>query len=193
MKKMSVLLSALVLAIASLSPMASFAENEPADATAPQTIELCKEYDSSYRITIPAEPIGLTENANFEVSATALLGYGKELNVSVESKHNWQLQDKVTSNKHKISYKMKYDDTDIEDKKATILTVPSGKQTNSVNLTVYDIAEPTYAGKYSDTLTFTATPTETEVSEAQTTATEESTTTTTTVTTTTDDTGGQVE
>lgn len=186
MRKMKVLLSALALIIATLTPMATFAEEAQTDTTKSNSIELNKEYGSEYNLVIPAFTYKLEDSLEFEVSATALLSYGKELNVSVESKYNWQLRDKNQANTNGIKYCMKYGDTAIKTKSANILTVAPGQKENKVKLTVSDIAEPNYAGVYQDTLTFTATPTDvtsTTPEDETTTTTDEIITTTTTTTT----------
>ncbi len=153
MKKMNALLSALTLAITALTPIASFAAGDE------QTIEVSKEYTSSYTITIPEGTQELAQGQKFEVAANAFLNFGEKLTVSVTSTNGWKLADKVhTENTEKISYKMSIGDKEISEATANILEVPYNDEgkANSVTLTVSELGDAVYAGTYSDTLTFTA-------------------------------------
>lgn len=151
MKKMNALLSALTLAIAALTPITSSATGNE------QTMEVSKEYTSSYTITIPESTQELAQGQKFEVSAEAFLEYGKKLTVSVTSANGWKLADKAhTENTEKVSYSMSIDGTNITEATANILEVPYNNKTGAVTLTVSELGEAVYAGTYSDTLTFTA-------------------------------------
>lgn len=156
MKKINVLLSVLVLAISTLTPMASFAEVEPEDTTLPNDkIELSTTQASSYKIVVPPGTTTLEKDQKFEVKASAILEYNKELTVSVTSTNNWHLQDTANA-ENKISYQMKYGDTILNEAVEDILTVPSGNVEHSITLTVVDIETAKHAGTYKDVLTFTA-------------------------------------
>lgn len=151
MKKINILLSALVLAISTLSPMASFAvETQKSDS-----IELSKTQAPTFKMVIPAGTTALEENQEFEVKASAILEYNKALTISVESTNNWNLQD-TNFSENEISYTMKYGDTEIEAQEVDILAVPSGDEEHSVTLTVCSIGKASHAGTYKDVLTFTA-------------------------------------
>lgn len=154
MKKMNVLISALVLAVSAVTPMVSSAEF----AGDNDKIEVSQHHKESYTIIIPAGTENLTEGSTFDVSATAFIEYGQEFVLSVESTNNWKLVDTEHSgNTHSIPYKMKYGDNEITGKTADVLTVAYDAENHegAVTLTAYDIASPDYAGTYSDTLTFT--------------------------------------
>lgn len=171
MKKINILLSTLVLAVAMLTPMSSFAEGdtdtqeETTIATeetvnASESIEVSQTYKPSYKIVIPAGTAALTENQKFIVKGEALLEYSKSLTVSVESENEWKLKD-IKHDENEISYKMKCGEADITTAEADILTVKSGGDEYSVTLTAYNIGTAYYAGTYKDVLTFkakTATP-----------------------------------
>lgn len=154
MKKMKALLSALSLAVAALTPITS-----SADFTNGDTMEVSKKYESSYTITIPDGTQELAQGQEFEVGATVFLNYGEKLTVSVASKNGWNLVDKVhNENTDKVSYKMSINNTNITGTTADILEVPYNAEgkAGTVTLTVAELGNATYAGTYSDTLTFTA-------------------------------------
>ncbi len=159
MKKMNALLSALSLAVAALTPITSsadFTDNR-------STMEVSKEYASSYTITIPDGTQQLEQNQEFQVKAEAFLNYGEKLTVSVASKNGWNLVDKVhTENTNKVPYKMSINGANITETTAEILTVPYNDEdkTDTVKLTVAELGNSVYAGTYGDTLTFTATVSE---------------------------------
>ena len=134
MKKMKILISVLALALATLTPMSSFAtdggtesgDNQSVGSSTSQTdndetskdekegmteksekLELSQVHNAEYKIKIPSGVGNLKENKEFYVSASGLLEYGKKLTVSVESENEWKLKD----TKHDdvtVEYTMKF-------------------------------------------------------------------------------------
>lgn len=165
MKKMHLLLSALALVIATLTPIVSSASS--AEVKQGQ-IEVSQTHSADYGIVIPAGTTTLTNNSEFVLSARAFLEYNKELTVSVTSTNNWKLKDKVYSaNEETIPYKMKYGSTTISEQSEDVLKVSFAEHNGSVTLTAFDIEAPEYAGTYSDTLTFTTRTGEVTVKDSQ--------------------------
>ncbi|MDE6426592.1 MAG: hypothetical protein K2K89_10745 [Ruminococcus sp.] len=186
MKKRNVLLSALILAVMTLSPMASFADDtggeEPQASTsatqeeAPETtkpavkgfpggntIDVSVSRASSYVVTIPAGKQEFESGKQFEVSVSAVLGYNRAVVVSVESENGWKLADKKdTTKSHAIEYTMSVNGAVMTEGVNNILEVPynqSGHR-SSVTLVAGEVGTPQLAGTYSDTLTFTVSETD---------------------------------
>lgn len=172
MKKMNILLVAFTLALSAITPMASFAVDDDTEpSTEPTTSgrvisdENPESQDTTlsltktphYTITIPADTTELKENDEFKLSVTTFLKFGDNLDISVSSKNEWKLKDTVrTNNNAPISYTMNNGEKDLEEQTEKILTVPYTNKTDSVTLTVTEVANATYAGTYEDVLTFTA-------------------------------------
>lgn len=165
MKKMNILLTALSLAVAMLTPMASFAEGTPDEnvekktfKNGSETMVVSQEYDSEYTIIIPEGTQKLEEG--LEVGAEALLKYNEKLVVSVASNNGWLLKDSVYGeNNADISYTLTVGNKEVaKDGTADIFEVnyDDDGMENSVVMKLSDIDEPTYAGTYIDTLTFSA-------------------------------------
>lgn len=167
MKKINILLSTLALVIATLTPMASFAEGETPVKSTGGTTELTKTYEADYGIVIPQGTENLCNGDEFELTATAFLEYGKAMEVSVSSANGWKLKDtKHSGNKEDVSYSMKCGEKKIEGTgDINILTVRYDEHQGSVTLTACDIANPVYAGTYSDTLTFKTKKVDTQTAE----------------------------
>ncbi|MDE5558027.1 MAG: hypothetical protein K2J32_10135 [Ruminococcus sp.] len=168
MKKMKILMSVLALALATLTPMASFAidDDTQAETNTPtietttesgksqsDTLELSQVHAANYKIQIPSGRGELKERQAFEVSATGLLEYGKKLTVSVESENDWHLVDEKHPD-NKIKYTMRKNFEDITEQEIDILTLSAEDKGGTVTLTVAEIGNAKYAGEYKDTLTF---------------------------------------
>lgn len=168
MKKMNILLVAFTLVVSAITPMASSAEtlDETTSTSSQKTItenstdgettELSQSHASHYTINIPPSTTELEENDEFEISATTFLEYGKGISVSVTSKNTWKLTDtKRPDNNEPISYKISVGERVLTEQEEEIFTVPYNVKSDSVTLVAHDIEQATYAGTYSDTLTFT--------------------------------------
>ncbi|MDE6538888.1 MAG: hypothetical protein K2K66_01735 [Ruminococcus sp.] len=207
MKKMKALLALLAVALATLSPMASFAEDTTSGETLVQsgTMELRKKYDGGYKIVVPPSINDLTKGAKLQAGASdVVIAADKQLNISVQSQNNWNLVN-MTDSLKSISYTVtKPDGEALKNGWNHILTITEATEKEVVELTVSNVENPTYAGDYIDVLTFTAqivdktvdnsTPTtETETTTTTEVPTEETTTTTTTTVSvdTNDDEGGE--
>ncbi len=151
MKKINVLLAALTLAVTALTPLTSSAAALNGDSG---TTEVSKTFDPSYTVTIPDSVTQLEVNGALQVTAETFLKYNQQLVVSVASGNGWVLKDKAHEENNKdISYTLKVGETVVENN-AAVLVVPYDLKNKSANLTVANIGDPTYAGTYSDTLTF---------------------------------------
>lgn len=155
MKKINVLLAALTLTVTALTPLTSSAATLAGNEG---TTVVSKTFDSSYTVTIPDSVNDLIVDSTLSVEATGvLLNYNEKLVVSVASKNNWHLKDKEnTANTADISYTLNAGDTALANGDA-VLEVPYTEKNKSADLTVANIADPTYAGTYADTLTFSVT------------------------------------
>lgn len=172
MKKMNILLSALSLAVVMLTPMASFADTDGTPegsvtsggntggktfSNTLETMVVSQEFKSEYTIIIPEGTQKLEKGLN--VGAEAFLNYNEKLVVSVASENGWVLKDTNTGNEEDISYTLKVGNKDVtKDGPAEIFEV---KQTDEgvrkdIVMELSYIGTPTYAGTYTDTLTFTA-------------------------------------
>ncbi len=152
MKKINVLLAALTLAVTALTPLTSSAAALTGDSG---TTEVSMSVNSSYTVTIPDSVTQLEVNDTLQVTAAdVLLHYNEKLVVSVASENGWKLKDKEHSeNNADISYTLNIDGNKVTND-AAVLVVPYDLKNKSANLTVAEIGDPTYAGTYSDTLTF---------------------------------------
>lgn len=202
MKKTNVMLAALTLAIASITPMAASAANtkiSPATTADKGTITMTKSYASHYTFTIPDEPIELNAETNekdTKVSMVGYLGYGEKLTVTVESSHKWHLHDFYhIENEEEVSYTLKANGKDVTGEDNVVMvfsdtdnnpTEKEGTKAFETKLTFCEFGEAVYAGTYEDTLTFNVMPgkiSEEELAARKTTTAEETTTTTTEATT----------
>ena len=183
MKKMKALLAMLAVALATLSPMASFAEDATSGETLVQTgtIELRKKYDGGYKIVVPPSINELKEGAKLEAGASdVVIAADKQLNISVQSQNNWHLVN-MTDSLKSISYTVaKPDGKALVEGTNHILTITEATDREVVELTVSNVDNPTYAGDYIDVLTFTAQIVDREVDNSTTTSTTETEITTTT-------------
>lgn len=121
-------------------------------------MEIQKVYPTSYLITIPDGSDAIAVGKKFTIKAdNVLIEHGQMLEVSVSSEHKWNLRDRNNpENPEKIRYIMGFgdDNTEIENKSETILSVTDGRTADSVELTVLDVKTPNTAGTFADTLTF---------------------------------------
>lgn len=121
-------------------------------------MEIQKVYPTSYLITIPDGSDAIAVGEKFTIKAdNVLIEHGQMLEVSVSSENKWNLRDRNNpENPEKIRYIMGFgdDNTEIENKSETILSVTDGRTADSVELTVLDVKTPDTAGTFADTLTF---------------------------------------
>lgn len=172
MKKMNILLSALSLAVVMLTPMASFAETGGTPegsgtsggntggktfSNTSETMVVSQEFKSEYTIIIPEGTQKLEEG--LDVGAKAFLKYNEKLVVSVDSNNGWVLKDTNTGNEEDISYTLTVGDEEVtKNGPADIFEVKYTDENmrKDIVMELADIDDPTYAGTYTDTLTFTA-------------------------------------
>lgn len=124
-------------------------------------MEIQKVYPTSYLITIPDGSDAISAGEKFIIKAdNVLIEHGQMLEVSVSSENDWNLRDRNNpENPEEIRYVMGFgdDNTEIENKSETVLSVTDGRTADSVELTVLDVKTPRTAGTFADTLTFSIT------------------------------------
>lgn len=156
MKKVNAILAALTLAVTALTPLASSA-SESTLKEGNNTMTLSKTYSDGYTLNIPDAVQNLDETSKLTVSATGFLNVDQKIIVSVESKNQWYLQDE-TCDTNKIKYNVSVNGNTITTQEADIfeITYDDESHTKEVTINVDGVDEPTYAGTYTDTLTFSA-------------------------------------
>lgn len=156
MKKVNAILAALTLAVTALTPLASSA-SESTLKEGNNTTTLSKTYSDGYTLNIPDAVQNLDETSKLTVSATGFLNVDQKIIVSVESKNQWYLQDE-TCDTNKIKYNVSVNGNTITTQEADIfeITYDDESHTKEVTINVDGVDEPTYAGTYTDTLTFSA-------------------------------------
>lgn len=121
-------------------------------------MEVQRVYPTSYLITIPDGSDAVAAGEKFVIKADdVLIEHGQMLEVSVSSEHGWNLKDRNhPENPEEVGYVMAFgdDNTVIENKCETILSVTDGRTADSVALTVLNVGTPNTAGIFTDTLTF---------------------------------------
>lgn len=124
-------------------------------------MEIQKVYPTSYLITIPDGSDAISAGDKFTIKAdNVLIEHSQMLEVSVSSENDWNLRDRNNpENPEEIHYVMGFgdDNTEIENKSETVLSVTDGRTADSVELTVLDVKTPRTAGTFADTLTFSIT------------------------------------
>lgn len=124
-------------------------------------MEIQKVYPTSYLITIPDGSDAISVGEKFTIKAdNVLIEHSQMLEVSVSSENDWNLRDRNNpENPEEIHYVMGFgdDNTEIENKSETVLSVTDGRTADSVELTVLDVKTPRTAGTFADTLTFSIT------------------------------------
>lgn len=124
-------------------------------------MEIQKVYPTSYLITIPDGSDAISAGDKFTIKAdNVLIEHSQMLEVSVSSENDWNLRDRNNpENSEEIRYVMGFgdDNTEIENKSETVLSVTDGRTADSVELTVLDVKTPHTAGTFADTLTFSIT------------------------------------
>lgn len=122
-----------------------------------KSLNVQKTFDENYIITIPESTENLTKGQKLTASVdNVLIKHGQTLRLSVTSENDWTLRNrKYPDTDSGAEYRICGENMEIlEEKTETILTVGSGKKSDSVTLTVDSIEKPTFAGTYTDTLTF---------------------------------------
>lgn len=121
-------------------------------------MEIQKVYPSSYLITIPDGSDSIAVGEKFTIKAeNVLIEHGQMLEVSVSSENKWNLRDRNNpENPEEVRYVMGFgdDNTEIENKSETILSVTDGRTADNVELIVLDVKTPATAGTFTDILTF---------------------------------------
>lgn len=155
MKKMNAILAAITLAVTALTPLASSAMDLPL-TKGKDTMTVSKTYDASYELEIP-DTYTLAQGEGFNVTATGFLHVNEKMIISVESDNDWNIVD-TSCDTNQIKYDVSVDGKKIEEKKADIFEVAYNDegQTKTVTMNIDKIYDPTYAGTYTDKLTFSA-------------------------------------
>lgn len=148
MKKI-ISLALAVMMIATMSVTAFAADNtlDNENKTGDVTIEYTQ--SESYVVIIPDS---MTVGTDKTVEAdNIVIGYGKQLTVSVSSQNSW----KLINNDDSLDYTLKIGDT-AASANSTVLTAKSGETVSkTLSATLDDDQSAKYAGNYTDTLTFT--------------------------------------
>lgn len=160
MKKSMSIIAALALATSMVSSLPTFAaetksEIKFGDAVTQGSVVLTHAEASSYKVTIPAD-ITLDKDETLEISASDVhIGSGKSVKVTVASENSWKMTDKDDTN-NQVPYTVTMPGAEEALTNGTqVLSVDSVTGTDSVELSIAAPASYTYAGNYSDTLTFT--------------------------------------
>lgn len=161
MKKAITMMTALALAgalgVSNLTICASASGINGDSASA--TVTLNYSVSEGYTITIPTTPITVsTDGTDLTVEATdILLSAGSTLKLTVASGNNdfkmYTAED--TGKANGLAYTVKKDGTAISSG-ADVLSIAAGTTSTSTSLNIALSDTPTYAGDYTDTLTFSA-------------------------------------
>lgn len=148
MKKLfTILLAVMMMATVSTTAFAEEIKLDTENKTGDVTIEYTQ--SESYVVIIPDS---MTVGTDKTVEAdNIVIGYGKQLTVSVSSKNNWTLK----NNDDSLKYTLKIGDTAASTNNTVLTAVSGDTVSKTLSATLDDDQSAKYAGNYTDTLTFT--------------------------------------
>lgn len=149
MKKI-ISLALAVLIIAAMSVTAFAAEIKQDTENKTGSTDITYTATESYVVIIP-ESMTVGTTATVEAD-NILIGYNKQLTVSVSSQNEWKLK----NNDDGLGYTLHIGETGVTSTNNTVLTAASGDTVSkTLSVTIDPNQSPKYAGNYTDTLTFT--------------------------------------
>lgn len=116
---------------------------------------------SSYTVVIPDSEINIEKPSVMAVSANdVMIANNEVLNISVQSKNGWYLEDQKSGSQAKIAYSLTPDGSKALEgnKPVTLISVRAGDMPNgstTKEMTAETIGTPEVSGIYKDILTFT--------------------------------------